>query len=58
MKMALFELGKKPIYLQNFQNLLDRIDMSLVWVFYINENILQVDNDKEIFYSSPSLILI
>ena len=46
MKLALFEFGKKAIFLQFFKNSLNNIDVGLTLVFDINENIIQINNNK------------
>ena len=40
MKYALFEFGKKTIFSQFFKNLLNAIDMSLLWVYGVDENVI------------------
>lgn len=48
MEMTLFEISKKAIFPQMFQNPPNCINMELAWVFTINKNIIQIDNDKYI----------
>lgn len=56
METTLLEVGKKAIFPQKFQNALDRIDIGLAWVFDIDENIIQIDNNKDIQLFDQNLI--
>lgn len=40
MEITFLKFGKKAIFPQKFQNPLDHIDISLAWVFGIDEDVI------------------
>ena len=56
METTLFEVGKKAIFPQFLKNLSDGIDVSLAWVLGVNEDVIKVNNDKDIEFLSHDLV--
>ena len=48
MKLALFKVGKKAIFCQFFENLLNGIDVKLVQDFDVDKDVIQINNNKNI----------
>ena len=48
METTLLEVGKKAVFPQFLENLSDGIDMSLAWVLSVDEDVIEVNNDKNI----------
>ena len=46
LKMTLLEVGKKAVFPQFLENLLNRIDVSLVLVLVVEKDVIKVNNDK------------
>ena len=56
MKLALFEIDKKAIFPYFFKNPLNNIDIGLTWVFGLNENIIKINNNKNVKLLGQDLI--
>ena len=56
MKTTLLEVGKKAIFLQFFENSLNSIDVSLAWVFGLDEDVIEINNDKNIKFLGQDLV--
>ena len=48
MKLALFESNKKAMFPQFFKNPSNGIDVGLALVIGINEDIIEINNDKDV----------
>lgn len=51
-----FQMNKKNVFSQFFENLSNGIDMSLSWILSIDEDVIQVDNLEDIELFSQDLI--
>ena len=56
MKMTFLEVGKKAIFPQFLKNPSNGIDVSLAWVFGIDEDVIKVNNDEDIKFLGQDLI--
>ena len=56
MILAFFEVGKKAMFFWFFENPSNGINVSLAWVLGIDENIIQINNDKNIELFGQHLI--
>ena len=56
MKMTLLELGKKAVFPQFLKNPSNSIDVSLTWVFSIDEDFIKVNNAKNIKFLGQDLV--
>ena len=56
METAFLEVGKKAVFLQFLENPSNGIDVSLAWVFGIDEDVIEVNNDKNIEFLGQDLI--
>ena len=56
MKTTFFELGKKAIFLQFIQHPADSIDMNLACIFGEDQNVLQVNNYKNVKFFGQDFI--
>ena len=56
MKTTLFEVGKKAVFPQFLKNLSNGIDVSLAWVFGVDENVIKIKNHKDIKFLSQILV--
>ena len=56
METAFFEVGKKTVFPQFLKNRSNGIDMSLAWIFGIGENVIKVNNDKDIEFLGQDLV--
>ena len=48
MELTLFQIAEKTILLQKIQHLLHVFYMAMAFIFGVNEDIIQVNNDKDI----------
>ena len=56
MKLAFFQIGKKLILEQKIKYLLHGLYMTVVFIFGVNEDVIQVNNDKNIELLGQDLI--
>ena len=56
MKITLLKFGKKAVFPQFFENPLNDIGVSLAWVLGIDEDIIEVNNDKDIKFLGQDLV--
>ena len=56
METTFLEVGKKNVFPQFFKNLSNNVDMSLAWVFGIDEDVIKVKNDKNIEFLGQDLV--
>ena len=56
MELTLFQIGKKTILSQKIQYLLHGFHVTLVFIFGINEDVIQINNNKNIELFSQKLI--
>ena len=56
MKIKLFKAGKKAVCPQFLKNPLNGIDVSLAWVLNVEENVIKVNNDKDIKFLGQDFI--
>ena len=56
MKTTLFEVSKKAVFPQFFKNPSNNIDVSFAWAFGVDENVIEVKNDKDIKFLGKDLI--
>ena len=56
MEPTLFQIGKKTIFPQNIQHPLHGLYMALAAIFGVNEDVIQVNNDKNIELFGQDLI--
>ena len=56
MKMTLFEVDKKAVFLQFLENPSNGVDVKLAWVVGIDEDVIKVNNDKNIEFLCQDLI--
>ena len=56
MKTTLLEVGKKAVFPQFLENPSDGVNMSLAWVFGIDEDVIEVNNDKDIEFLGQDLV--
>ena len=56
MKTTLFEVGKKAVFPQFVQHPLDSIDVSLACILSIDQDVIQVDNHKNVKFFGQDLI--
>ena len=56
MKTTFFEVGKKTVFPQFVQHLLDSINVSLASILSINQDVIQVNNHKNVKFFGQDLI--
>ena len=56
MKLALFKVGKKAIFPKFFENPSNDINMGLAWILAIDEDIISINNNKNIKLLGQDLI--
>ena len=56
MEIAFLEISKKTVFPQFLKNLLNGIDVGLAWVLSIYEDIIKVNNDKDIEFLGQDLV--
>ena len=56
METAFFEVGEKAVFPQFFKNPLNGIDVSLTWVLNVDEDVIEVNNDKDIKFLYQDLV--
>ena len=56
METIFLEVGKKAVFPQFLKNLSNDVDVSIVWVFGVNENVIKVNNDKDIKFLRQDLV--
>ena len=56
METTLLEVGKKAVFPQFLENLSDGIDVSLAWVLGVDEDVIEVNNDKDIKFLGQDLV--
>ena len=56
MKTTLFEVGKKTVFPQFVQYLADNIDVSLACILDVDQNVIKVNNHKNIKFFGQDLI--
>ena len=56
--MTLLEVGKKAVFPQFLKNPLDGINVSLAWVLGVDENVIEVNNDKDIKFLDQDLVIV
>ena len=56
MKTTLIEVGKKVVFLQFGQHLSNKIDVSLARIFGIDQDVIQVNNYKNVEFFGQDLI--
>ena len=55
-KSAFFQIGKKPILLQKIQHSLHGLHVALGFIFSVNQNVIQVHNNKNIEFFGQNLV--
>ena len=58
MKTTFFEFGKKAVFPQFVQHLLDKIDVSLACILSVDQNIIQVNDHKNVKFFGQDLMYI
>ena len=58
MKTTLLEIGKKAVLLQFLKNPLNNIDVRFAWVFDVDEDVIKVNNDKDINFFGQDLVIV
>ena len=56
MKTTLFEFGKKAKSPQFFENSLNGIDVSLAYILSIHQDVIQIDNQKNVSFFGQDFI--
>ena len=56
MKTILLEVGQKAVFPQFLKNPSNSIDVSLTWVFVVDEDIIEINNDKNIEFLGQDLV--
>ena len=56
MKMAVFEIGKKAVFFQFLENQLNNIDVVLAFIFGLNQDIIQINNHKNVEFLGHNLL--
>ena len=56
METAFFEVSKKAVFSQFLQNPSNGIDVSFAWVLNIDEDVIKVNNDKNIEFLGQDLV--
>ena len=56
MKTTLLEVGKNAIFPQFRKNLYNNINVTLAWDFGIDENVIEVKNNKDIKFLNQDLV--
>ena len=56
MKITLFEIGKKAVFFWFVQHLLDSINVSLACILGVDQDIIQVNNHKNVEFFARDLI--
>ena len=56
METTLLEVGKKAVFPQFLENSLDGIDGSLAWVLGVDDNVIEINNDKDIEFLGQDLV--
>ena len=56
MKTTLFEVGKKAVFPQFVQHLLDNIDMSLACILSVDQDVIQVNDHENVEFFGQDLI--
>ena len=56
MKTTLLEVSKKAVFPQFLENPSDDIDVSLAWVLGVDEDVIEVNNDKDIKFLDKDLV--
>ena len=56
METTLLEVGKKAVFPQFLKNPSDGIDVGLAWVFGVNEDVIEVNNDEDIKFLGHDLV--
>ena len=54
--MAFLEVDKKAVFPQFFENPSNGINVSLAWVFGVDEDVIKVNNDKDIEFLGQDLV--
>ena len=54
--MTFLKVSKKVIFPQFFENLSNSINVSLAWVLGVDENVIKVNNDKNIKFLNQNLV--
>ena len=56
MKSTLFQVGKKLMPLQNIQHPSSGLYIALAWIFDIDKNVIQINNNKDVQFFNQNLI--
>ena len=56
MKPTFFQIGKKTIFLQKVWDPLDGLYVALAFIFNVNQDVIQVNNDKNIEFFSQNFV--
>ena len=56
METTLLEVGKKAVFPQFLENPSDGIDVSLAWVLGVDEDVIEINNDKDIEFLGQDLV--
>ena len=56
METAFFEVGKKAVFLQLLENPLNGINITLALVLGIDEDVIEVNNDKDIKFLGQDFV--
>ena len=56
MELAIFKIGKKIFFLQKIYDLSNGLYVTLVLILAINEDVIQVNNDKDIEFLGQNFI--
>ena len=54
--MTLLEVGKKAVFSQFLKNPSNGINVGLAWVLSIDEDVIEVNNDKDIEFLCQDLV--
>ena len=56
MESTFLGVGNKPVFSQFLKNLRNGIDVRLAWIFGIDEDVIEVNSDKDIEFLSQNLV--
>ena len=56
MKTTFFEVSKKAVFPQFLKNPSNIIDVSLAWVFSVDDDVIKVKNDKDIEFHGKDIV--
>ena len=56
MKPTFFQIGEKVILPQKVPDSLNGLHVALAWIFNVNQDVIQVDNDKNIEFFGQNFV--